>query len=132
MKRRSTYISIKTYLNHSLRLQLIWNYIFLPFTLSLPLVFFYLFIELFIYLVIFIFIICIYFMTFTFYINWCQSPVSCFIILALTFPFETTALWDVYWWQQCVCVFGGCRGWVVYMFMGWRVGVKLMSVNSVF
>ena len=27
---------------------------------------------------------------------------------------------------------GRCRGWVVYMFIGWGVGVKVMSVNSFF
>ena len=34
--------------------------------------------------------------------------------------------------EVCVCVSGRCRGWVVNMFMGWGVGFKLMSVNSVF
>ena len=40
VKRRSTYINIRIYLSYSLRLQLIWNYTFLPFSLSLPSVYF--------------------------------------------------------------------------------------------
>ena len=77
LNEKEEYINTRTYLSYSLRLRLIWNYTFLPFSLSLPLVYFV--IQLFIYLVMLIFILCIYFLTFIFYINWCQSPVSCFI-----------------------------------------------------
>ena len=127
MKRRSTYINIRTYLSYSLRLQLIWNYTFLPFSLSLPLVYFV--IQLFIYLVMLIFILCIYFLTFIFYINWCQSPVS---------PRHCGRCGDgrsvyVYlvgvWGRWCICLWG--RGLVLNLWV-WTVCSKISFIGKSF
>ena len=55
------------------------------------------------------------------------------IVLTLTSPFKPTILLEVYWWWWwCVSLCGGIGGMVACAFAWLGVGVKLMSVNSVF
>ena len=80
------------------------------------------------------FILCIYFMTFIFYINCCQSPVSCFISYHSYLNFSLKAhgtVGGVLMVVVCMCLVGVGGGLYICLWGG-GVGVKLMSVDSVF